>query len=334
MNGARRVRVALPGFADAVRAQAGQGLSPRLPAAEWLVARGAVRPAAVSDWRAWLLTDAGLGPDVLRRFPAGPCTLAAEQGAAEGTWARAEPVHLLTALDHLQLAAPAPLPIAPDEAEALLSTLNRHLAGTGFRLRTAADDSWLCECPPGLEFAATEPGDAIGRNLRDVLPAGRDAVRAQALVTELQMLLHEHPVNERRAARGLPPVNSVWLWGVGGVGSRQGAAAGLLTSDDAWLSGLWRLHGGAVRPVTELRATLDETGGEQRIACARWGAHADRATAAAAIEASLFEPLRAMLAAGHLDDVQLHVGSCAIDLRRGARWRFWRRARPLAEVLE
>ena len=39
------------------------------------------------------------------------------------------------------------------------------------------------------------------------------------LMTELQMLLHEHPVNEARAARGVPTVNAVWLWG-GGEGQR------------------------------------------------------------------------------------------------------------------
>jgi hypothetical protein len=36
------------------------------------------------------------------------------------------------------------------------------------------------------------------------------------------MLLHEHPINESREARGEPPVNSVWLWG---GGTRPAASA-------------------------------------------------------------------------------------------------------------
>jgi hypothetical protein len=35
-------------------------------------------------------------------------------------------------------------------------------------------------------------------------------------MTEMQMMLHEHPVNQSREARGEPAVNGTWFWG-GGV---------------------------------------------------------------------------------------------------------------------
>src|SRR2546430_884920 len=41
-------------------------------------------------------------------------------------------------------------------------------------------------------------------------------MRFHALMNEAQMLLHEHPVNAEREARGLPALNSIWFWG-GGV---------------------------------------------------------------------------------------------------------------------
>ena len=34
-------------------------------------------------------------------------------------------------------------------------------------------------------------------------------------MNEAQMILHTHPVNAEREARGMPAVNSVWLWGGG-----------------------------------------------------------------------------------------------------------------------
>jgi hypothetical protein len=43
-------------------------------------------------------------------------------------------------------------------------------------------------------------------------PAARRVRRLQA---EVQMLLHTHPINEQRQARGLLPVNSFWLSGCG-----------------------------------------------------------------------------------------------------------------------
>ena len=42
-------------------------------------------------------------------------------------------------------------------------------------------------------------------------------MRFRAELNELQMLLHEHPVNQAREARGELPVNSLWLWGGGSL---------------------------------------------------------------------------------------------------------------------
>jgi hypothetical protein len=36
----------------------------------------------------------------------------------------------------------------------------------------------------------------------------------------VQVILHQHPVNAERRARGLPPVNSLWLWGGGPLPQR------------------------------------------------------------------------------------------------------------------
>jgi hypothetical protein len=208
------LRIALPSPGGDRPPGCGRSGRLRLPAAEWLIGRGKRAPRPCSSWREWLLDDADLGPDLLKRFPAGPCVSAAWTGErARGTWACAAPVHLATAIDHLQLAAPAPLPLAAEESSEFVTSLNAHLDGSGFRLHALPGRGWLCECPPGLACTGVEPAAAVGRNLRELLPAGRDAPRVRALVNELQMLLHEHPVNERRALLGAPAMNSLWLWG-------------------------------------------------------------------------------------------------------------------------
>jgi len=329
----REVWLAIPGLADSFARLAEEGMALRLPAAEWAMARATPVLAEAPDWREWVLDGAGLGADVLRRFPAGPCS-APDDGAVHPgqTWARAEPVHLLTAIDHLQLAAPVPVRLAAGESAALLETLGAHLADTAFELRSLADGGWLCRCPDGLQCETVDPGVALGRNLREVLPSGRDGVRVRSLVNELQMLLHEHPVNERRAARGLLPVNSVWLWGIGSLCDPMGRATDELLTDDAWLAGLWRRHGGRVRPATALAEALAEPGAVLRVA---WSAAIDgRSTSGAwrALESGLFAPVRAALGASRVSRVSLHTGREVIGLTPLARWAFWRRPRPLVEV--
>jgi hypothetical protein len=336
LSGGREVRIALPGLADSLARLSAEHATLRLPAAEWVMARGRENSSVAQDWRAWVLAGAGVGDGVLDLFPAGPSSVPADFVARAGqAWARAEPVHLLTAIDHLQLSSPVPLTLEASESGPLLETLNAHLAGTGFELRALADGGWLCRCPEGLECETVDPLDALGRNLRDVLPSGRDAVRVRSLVNELQMLLHEHPVNDRRAARGLPPVNSVWLWGIGA--EREPTAdvkGGDLLTDDAWLAALWRRHGGRIRSVAELGHALEEGGADLRVAtvAAREGRPA--ADVLQALETSVFAPVRAALAASRVSRVSLYAGGRVIDLTPSARWAFWRRARPLAEVLK
>jgi hypothetical protein len=331
MSKTRRVRLALPGLRAAVLRQAEQGDPLRLPAAEWLVARGRREAMPSLDWRGWLLDGAGLGSGALVRHPAGPCSAPQRDGQPlPGTWARAEPVHLLTALDHLQLATPVPMPLAADERATLRAMLDEHLVGSGFRLHDGGHGGWLVECPNGCEFTALEPAQAVGRNLRECLPGGRDASQVRALVNELQMLLHEHPVNERRVARGLPAVNSVWLWGAGDAVKPLGIAAGWLITDDAWLADLWRLHRGQAGSPHDMPRLLGEPSGDLRIAVATGFGTAEDLVR---WDQAVLAPVRAALQAGRLRQVTLQFDASLVHVPARVRWAYWRRPRPLHESL-
>lgn len=334
MNASAVVRIALPGVASALEHCVRQGATPRLPAAEWLVARGELRTAGTDDWRPWLLDGAGLGEHVLERLPAGPCVLAARTAREpEGTWACAEPVHLLTALDHLQLGSPVPLPLGAADRNELVAALNDHFADSGFRLLATEQGGWLCECPPGLRCASVEPASAIGANLRELLPTGPDAARVRAFVNESQMLLHDHPVNARREARGEPAVNSIWLWGIGAAVRPAARATGVLVSDDDWLTGLWRMHVGSVRPSADLPGTLRQPAGPVRVAIPPGATGGDAAAELLRAEREVFVPLHAAIAAGLVSAAAIRIGGWVVELGARARRRFWRRARPLHEVL-
>jgi hypothetical protein len=321
-----RLRIALPW----------PGASPaadeRLPAAEWLVAR-ARRASAAEDWRAWLLDDGSTGPALLRQSPAGPCVrLAWTRQHPAGTWACAAPVHLVTALDHLRLTAPVPLPLESQESATLVADLNTQLAHRGFVLEDVAGRGWLCRCPDDLDCLVAEPAAAVGANLRDVQPSGRDAARVRAWVNESQMVLHEHPVNLRRAANGLPPVNSVWLWGFGTAGSTRHAPQGELLTDDDWLAGLWRLHGAEPGPPERLAAALEAATPLVIVGLSR-SAGVGSAAAWSGLDRNVFEPVRAALLHGRLESASILLGASTFEAGRDARWQFWRRSRPLAEVL-
>src|SRR5262245_38885546 len=207
MSVARRpaAALALPRLGSVLDAAGATVKVPPLPALQWLAARG--RPVAVrsGDWRTWLLSLCGPSAPTLRRFPAGPSLRALVGGRpVAGCWACAEPVHLMTALDHLRLAPRAELELPADEGRTLAASLDAALAGSGYGLRWSDRGAWLLDCASSVECDTVEPAQAEGRDVRDCLPSGRDGAAIRRLTNELQMLLHEHPVNTARAARGLP----------------------------------------------------------------------------------------------------------------------------------
>jgi len=328
----RRVAVALPAFRRVLaRGDGEHGRVPGLPATQWLASRGRRAAGSTPDWRAWLLSRFGPGVDALRLCPAGAALRALVTGERdEGFWACAEPVHLVTGLDHLRLAPLAGLGLAPAEAQALCDSIAAGLAGSGYVLRLTAYGPWLLECPTGIECETVEPADAEGRDLRDCLPAGRDGLVVRKLMNELQMLLHEHPVNAHRLDRGLAPVNALWLWGFGQARAAEPALLPVLSTDDAWLRGLWRLHGCNGLPLATARQALEAA---YPLLVAATANGADPEAQLTQWDTELAKPLAAAVRSGRVQSASLLLGDVSYIVDRADRYAFWRRQRPWPELL-
>ena len=156
------------------------------------------------------------------------------------------------------------------------------------------------------------------------------------------MVLHGHPVNEARAARGLPAVNGLWFWGPGALGSAPPPPFASLHTDDPLARGLARSTTAQDRPLPAgLDALLAGGPGDRVLAvldsplpavlyedAARWR------NALADLDAAWFAP--AARALGRLESLTLLAptvyGALAWRLEPGARWRFWRRPADLAAL--
>ncbi len=327
------VAIALPGVPGRNASEADRSPAEQ-PAADWLLARADRTRSFHGSWREWIAETAGFPVGILESHREGPCAAVATINApGPGSWARARPVHLVAAMDHLRLAPPEALDLGAEEAAALLERLNAHLAGSGLRLHAVQPDEWLLEYAREIDCVNAAPDLAADSNLREFQPQGADAGEIRRLQTELQMLLHEHPVNVRRQARGEPAVNSIWLWGVGGVGTVQARTQGMLCTDDDWLTGLWCLHGGRVHSIDRWPDALDAAPGGVRVALAQHAAAGGAVELLRRFESTILAPARAALVSGRIDRIRVHAGGAEFEISAGARWAVWRRARPLAEAL-
>jgi hypothetical protein len=93
--------------------------------------------------------------------------------------------------------------------------LNRHFESDGLRFSQSGPREWLLRVPRTLDLSAPAPLDAHGLPAMLSSPQGADAAWARKLSNEVQMLLHQSPVNSRREERRQWTVNSLWLWGGG-----------------------------------------------------------------------------------------------------------------------
>lgn len=122
---------------------------------------------------------------------------------------RADPVTLIAGRDDVLLAGRVD-DLDRAEAAALCATLNAHFGGDGLSFHTPRPDAWFVGATANVPVTTT-PLAAIAGPLHDHLPSGPHGNIWRRWLSEMQMLLHEHPVNTAREAAGRMPVTGVWI---------------------------------------------------------------------------------------------------------------------------
>ena len=118
-----------------------------------------------------------------------------------------------------------------DEAAALVAMLSTHFNDDGLRFVAPRAAAWFVFAAQTQEVATTPVDAVVGRSLIAHLPQGPGAGTWKRWQDEIGMLLHDHPVNAAREARGRPSANAIWFWGGGrladaGIAADVAAAAG------------------------------------------------------------------------------------------------------------
>ena len=327
---------------------------PIAPALAWLLARAQRIPDA-ADLDQQLFQASGLSPDPKADLPVAALTRLADGGAPDqGWWLRADPVHLRPDLNGVFLADAGQLAITADEAAALTAAFNQQFASTGLDLRLEAlhPQRWYLRLAAAPALRTWPLLQAVGRDIRALLPYGPDKGRWHALLTEAQMLFHSHPINQARDQRRQPLINGLWLWGGGtlpqAASLRPAAALALWWADEPLACGLAHWTNQPVRPLpanaTAWRATVASSVQTAGVACHQvvldatlydpvedqplaWVEHVEQ------LERDWFVPCQQLLQAGQLQTLTLYPGDgWRYHLTPAARWRVWRRPQPLIEV--
>lgn len=109
--------------------------------------------------------------------------------------------------------------LSPNESDTLLAAMKPFFAQDGITLYPDEPGRWLAHGDVFKNLCSASPDRVRGRNLVPWMPTAAQASSLIRLMSEMQMLLYTHALNDAREARGALPVNAIWLSGTGALNS-------------------------------------------------------------------------------------------------------------------
>jgi hypothetical protein len=295
------------------------------------VARFGRKVLLTEGWRAWLARGAGRA-ELAAAAPAVVAALCTAEGAADFLWL-ATPVHLLTGLTSLHLVQRGLLRLPMTTLRVLAEDFAREFHGSGFKLEALPSGGFLLAGPAVSAAATLEPARCVGMDIGAALPA---AAALRRLGAEMEIWLHEHPVNLARIERGELPVSTLWLWG-GGIGAQVASAAADTAQPsersygcDPYLDGLACANGTRTQKLPERIDELLHTRARRIVIVVDLAQHleADRAAGAAAALAALDArwvlPATRLVARGAVRILRVVANSRCLSFTRRDCLRLWR----------
>ena len=180
------------------------------PQALRLLARADQVPVAASSYPERLLAAVGA-----LACGVAPVSALGDGLAAQGAVLRFDPISMRPDLAGLVVLDGRAFALTEDESRALFEAAAAIFGASGMELVFGAPLRWYALSEALPDAALTPLPDAAGMRAHKVMPGGREGAALRALMNEVQMALHAHPVNAAREARGELPVNSIWPWGGG-----------------------------------------------------------------------------------------------------------------------
>lgn len=248
-------------------------------------------------------------------------------------WLRADPVHLLLQRDSFSLSDPVPLQVSREHAEQLIASLNQHFSQDGMTFFIGSSGAWYLRLDQIPDIQTTLPSVALDRNIYGFMPQGAAASVWLSYMNEVQMLLHDHPINALRESSHQAAINSVWFSG-GGVMplSRQsGHGVDLVVADGLLYRGLAKWSRLTLRPSGEpLAKLLLQLATHNRVRLELPGQHIS--------DDAAFNALWDGLKNGQIKQLSMNLGcyekTLAATVKPMDIYRFWRKRKPIGAYLK
>ena len=315
-----------------------------LPTLETFLAKSSKTQQTSQGLEAWLCQVFGVTKQ--QNWPIAPILLQAEKSDQVSTgknyWLRADPVHLRIEQNHILLADSQMFKISVKESNQLADIVNQHFAKDDLVFLPLSPDRWYVSIEKAPNIQLHTLSQMAGTNINNSLPSGEDKAIWHNRFNEIQMLLHEHPINQARQDRGELAINSLWFWGGGCMPQPVTSAYTQIWSNDMLARALALVSGAQHTnlPVNaEIWQETAEHGNHLIVLDALWrktqynNVHGWREDLKA-FEQNWFAPLYTALKKGQITQLTLTAieKNIARDftVTRKNLWKFWHLAKPFS----
>jgi hypothetical protein len=218
-------------------------------------------------------------------------------------WLLAEPIECQADTKSVYCLGSVHLDISTEESAQLLETLNAHISMDGLRLYAPTPQTWLLASDKPVLIDTVPLSQVLNRDIASCMP--KHLTKAwKCLFLELEMLLHQHPVNQAREKAGKPKINACWFSAAGQLKAMQAQPKMAIFSDDplAHTLGLW---------VNAQISTLSQDYAGALAACEKGVDQLMIMSASESLsdfEAQWLSPLMSALSKKHIHQVEIYAG--------------------------
>jgi hypothetical protein len=132
-------------------------------------------------------------------------------------------MHLIAGMTSVHVDRRSILRLDAGDQAMLVADFQRVFHDSGFHLQPLEAGDFLMLGPEMSPADTQEPARAMGASMAQ--QAGF-APALRKLGAEIEMWLHDHPINDTRRRRGEQPVTALWLWGGGPISTAAGGDVG------------------------------------------------------------------------------------------------------------
>ena len=210
--------VTLPGFRDVARfgtrSQLSSGWRPWL--SRWLIGADAGATATVAAASSPMARPAPASSREAAAI-ARSAPVHAQSGRTQNVAWMATPMHLIAGMTSVHVDRRSILRLDAADQMTLAADFQRVFHDSGFHLQALEAGDFLMLGPEMPRAETREPARALGGSMGQQADS---SIALRRLGAEIEMWLHDHPINDTRRRRGELPVTSLWLWGAGAIASR------------------------------------------------------------------------------------------------------------------